>query len=346
MIAQTDTVESYRLDDLMKGVVGQSHPLPREVLRGWWVTSRMEYLPDALVHTVLPLLLVLRHEPLSGSLLVLTLAGLVMWLLGHWIGCSLNCLSDYPVDRLDTGRKARLATAIDRAGTRSLLIVNLVEIVFATALSTWLVAQYGKPLLLVLWLLGLGVAYLYSFEPVRFKRRNLLNPAALLIIIYATPLFFVYHLLSPVWDPFDVAVLAFYCLQMIPMFLVSDVCDYEQDRAKNVRNPCVTYGRVAITWITTGIYIVACLGALGLFLGEGKSPTFGRIGLIVLGGLAYLWVVSQFLTLTRLSRAIDAAHGEDATRLQVRALKQFFKMPAWLFTTSIGMLLLALADAF
>ena len=41
----------------------------RYLIRAWWVTSRMEYLPDAIIHVALPLVLVLRHEPLSEGLI-------------------------------------------------------------------------------------------------------------------------------------------------------------------------------------------------------------------------------------------------------------------------------------
>lgn len=101
---------------------------------------------------------------------------------------------------------------------RSILLVNLAETLLAIVVSAWLAVQLGKPLLIVFWFMGLIIATLYSFEPTHFKRRNWLNPVALDLIVYAMPLFFVYHLLSPVWNGFDVAVLIIYCFQMVPMF--------------------------------------------------------------------------------------------------------------------------------
>src|SRR5690349_16622010 len=78
------------------GIFNPPHPPDirrRHLFRAWWVTSRMEYLPDAIIHVVLPLVLVLRHEPLSEGLLQRSGWGLLVWLFGHWIGSSLNCVA-------------------------------------------------------------------------------------------------------------------------------------------------------------------------------------------------------------------------------------------------------------
>jgi 4-hydroxybenzoate polyprenyltransferase len=343
MSDKNDTAQSNRFSDLLVRSIDRPRITVHDVIHGWWVTSRMEYLAEAIVRIILPLLLVLRHEPWRTELLELSFWGLVVWLMGHWVGSSLNCLADYPIDRLDTGHKARLALAIDRTGVRPILLVNFVESLVATVVSSWLALRLAKPLLPVFWLAGLMVANLYSFEPVRFKRRNLLNPAALTLIVYLLPLFFVYHLLSPVWDNYDTAVLITYCLQMVPMFLVDEVSDYDEDRATKTYNPCVTYGRVRVSWFANGIYLLACLTSLILYASEVATWSAGRIGALIIASLAYLWVVREFILLARLSQAINRALDANSRLERTQTLKKFSKTPAWLFATSIGALLLALA---
>ncbi len=310
------------------------------LLRGWWVTSRMEYLPDALVHVALPLLLVLRQQHWSAQLFKLSLAGLAVWLLGHWVGSSLNCLADYDVDRLDEGHKARLAAAIDRAGTRPILFVNLVEIAVATLASFWLAYHFGKPLLVFFWLAGLAVAYLYSFEPFRLKRRNFLNPLALAVIVYATPLFFVYHLLSPAWDAYDVTLLLVYCFQMVPMFLVDELSDYDEDKAGGVNNPCVVYGRVTTCRLAVAVYATSCAASLLLFVSQPVTRNVTGALFPGLSVLIYLWVMWEFVRLDRISRAIEAAGSAAEREILTRELKAFSRTPAWLVATSIGVILL------
>lgn len=346
MSDNSKTAESFRFSDLARSLPTARRSTVRDVVYAWWETSRMEYLPDAVVHIALPLLLVLRREPWSSDLLALSLLGLLVWLIGHWTGSSLNCLADYPVDRLDVGHKARLAAAIDQAGGRAILLVNLAEIALATVVSAGLSLRLGKPLLLVFWLAGLLVAYLYSFAPAHFKRRNFLNPAALTLIVYALPLFFAYHLLSPAWALYDVAILAVYCLQMTPMFLVDEVSDHDEDRAMGIRNPCVTYGRVWTSGLANGIYVTACLASLALFAAQSPYWSAGRAGVFALALLAYLWVVREFVLLARFSRAIDEALNTVARAERTQALKRFSKTPAWLVATSIGALLLAIGEAF
>ncbi len=331
MSDNSGATQSYRLSELLSSSGTYDQLTLRDIVRGWWETSRMEYLPDAVVYVALPLLLVLRHEPWSTRLLPLVFWGLLLWLIGHWTGSSLNCLADYPVDQLDVGHKARLATAIDRAGFRSLLLVNLVEILLATGLSVWLAISLGKPLLLAFWLVGLLVACLYSFEPTHLKRRNLLNPAALMLIVYAMPLFFVYHLLSPIWDRYDMAVLSIYCLQMVPMFLVDEVSDYDEDRVMQIYNPCVTYGRVWTSWLANGIYILACLASLIVFATQLDAWSTGRIVVVLLALCAYLWVIREFILLARLSRAVADTSDPGARADRTQVLKRFLPKhrPGW-----------------
>lgn len=310
------------------------------LLRGWWVTSRMEYLPDALVHVALPLLLVLRQHHWSAQLFKLSLAGLAVWLLGHWVGSSLNCLADYEVDQLDEGHKARLAAAIDRAGTRPILVVNVVEIAVATLASFWLAYNFGKPLLVFFWLAGLAVAYLYSFEPFRLKRRNFFNPLALAVIVYATPLFFVYHLLSPAWNAYDVTLLLVYCFQMVPMFLMDELSDHDEDKAGGVNNPCVVYGRVTTCRLAIAVYAFSCIASLVLFAAQPVTWNLTGAFFLLHSVFLYVWVIREFLKLGRVSRAIEAAGSAAAREVLTRELKTFSRTPAWLVATSVGVIFL------
>jgi 4-hydroxybenzoate polyprenyltransferase len=340
MFDMNGTAKTNRFSDVVIGDAARTRPNLRSIARGWWVTSRMEYLPDALVHVALPLLLVLRHEQWSNQLLVLSLAGLFIWLMGHWVGSSLNCLADYKVDRLDAGHKSRLAGAIDQTGRRPILIVNLIEALMATFVSLWFAVNFDKPALLAFWLAGLLIAYLYSFEPARLKRRNFWNPFALAMIVYATPLLFVYHLLSPVWDGYDVTVLIVYCFQMIPMFLVDEVSDYDEDKATGVKNPCVTYGRAAACWLAITIYIMSCAASLIMFAARISSGSWLSAAAFIASALIYSWVIREFFLLLRFSRAIDSAKSAAVGAELTQELKAFSKTPAWLVATSVGVILL------
>lgn len=338
-----ETAKADRLSDLLIQEKANRRSNVAALARAWWVTSRMEYLPDALVHVALPLLLVLRHEKWGAQLFSLSLVGLAIWLLGHWVGSSLNCLADYPVDRLDSGHKSRLATAIDEAGARPILIINLFEALIATVASIWLALRLNKPLLALFWLGGFLIAYLYSFEPVRFKRRNLLNPLALMTIVYATPLLFVYHLLAPSWDRYDLTVLVIYLIQMIPMFLVDEVSDHDEDREMKVNNPCVTYGRAAVCWMAITLYALSCSLSLVIFVVKSQSRSGWVLGAAGLAGLIYVWVESEFLTLLRFSTRLSKPTSPAVRAELTQELKRFSKTPGWLVATSLGVMFLAAA---
>jgi 4-hydroxybenzoate polyprenyltransferase len=317
-----------------------------DVLKGWWVTSRMEFLGDSVVKVMLPLLLALRHEPWGPKFYELSLWVLVIWLFGHWVGSSINCLADYPVDRLDTGRKARLAIAIDRAGVRPLLIINLAEAIAATAISIWLALRFGKPLLPVFWLAGLIIAYFYSFDPIRLKRRNLLNPISLTTIVYVMPFAFGYHLLSPTWRLFDVAVLFTYSVQIGASFFADEVPDHDEDKAMDVRTPCVVYGRRAASLLAAAFYIVSCLSSLALYAYETEVWAAGRAIMLIVAATLYSWVLWKYLSLARISKSIDEAKTVPVRKEGIMRLKKVSNTPAEIFVTSIGALLLAVGQTF
>lgn len=336
----------YGFEDILRTPLPRQGVAGRDLLHGWWMTSRMEFLPDALVHVALPLLLVLRHEPWSMTTALLAFGGLVVWLLGHWVGSSLNCLADYPVDRLDTGRKSLLADAIDRTTPQAIFWVNIAEAVVATGLSLWFAVILDKPLLMLFWILGLVLAVAYSFAPIRTKQRNWWNPITLMLIVYFTPLFFIYHLLSPIWEGYDVAVLLVYCIQMVPMFLVDEVPDYDEDKAMGVFNPCVTYGRVAGSNIANGIYILACLVSLGLFISTTEQWAMGRTIAVAGAITAYGFVSREFLHLAYLSRIAEQSSDATSYQAHVQTLKRFAKTPVWLVATGVGVLFLSIAETF
>jgi 4-hydroxybenzoate polyprenyltransferase len=317
-----------------------------DIFHGWWVTSRMEFLGDSVVKVMLPLLLVLRVEPWRPELLELSLWVLVIWLFGHWVGSSINCLADYPVDRLDVGRKARLSRAIDRASVHSLLLVNLAETIVATVIAVWLAVRFNKPLLPVFWLTGFFIAYFYSFEPVRLKRRNLLNPIALTTIVYVMPFAFGYHLLSPVWRLFDVAVLFTYSVQIGASFFADEVPDHDEDKTMGVLTPAVVYGRVTSCLLAAGFYLLSCLSSLALYAYQTEAWTGGRIAMLVVATLLYSWVLWKYLTLARISKSVDEAKSAGDRLEGIQRLKKVSNTPAEIFVTSIGALLLAIGGTF
>lgn len=311
-----------------------------DVWRGWAVTSRMEFLPDVPVHIILPLFLVLRRQPWDFSLLRLSIVGLMVWLMAYWVGSSLNCLADYAVDKLDTGHKSRLAAAVDAAGIKSLLMVNGIEALVASALTIYLSLELQKPLLLLLWLAGLIVAIFYSFEPVRFKRRNLLNPLSLDAIVYFLPFLYVYHLLSTEWNLFDLAVIVLYCLQMLSMFLADEVSDHDEDAVMGVKNPCVRYGRVWASRLAIAIYAFSALAILVLFLFHEPEGFTGKATAMIVSLILYAWVMMEFHTLYSLSRSIEQTSDARRKRRLALSIKKFSKTPAWLMITSVGIMLL------
>lgn len=306
------------------------------LFRGWWVTSRMEYAPSAINEVGIPALLALFFRSADTDFYIAVIAGLAVWWIGEFVGSSMNCLADYETDRLDSLNKSRITRAIDGIGLQRLYWVNFIEIIVNTLLVLLLILWKGRPLLIVFWLVGLAFSTAYSYEPAKFKRRGLLNAFTLDTILYICPMFFVFHLLSSEFHSEAVWVIAVFCLQMIPMFFVDEISDYEEDRETGMTNPCVLWGRVKTSLAAFAVYLVSSammVIVVFYYWSPSTSLQFVFYGLML---LAFAKVLLDFWGLRQTSQKIEKADRKTDMTALLKQIKSQVKTPLWLMLTGIG----------
>lgn len=309
--------------------------LTNRTARAFLIVSRVEYMPSAINEVGIPACLALLSTPFSSSFVALTLVGLVIWWLAHWIGSHINCLSDYEVDRK---YKVRLPEAIEVIGKKNLKIIIVVEIVVTTAIVFFLSAHLQKPLLIVLWFVGLAFAFGYSVIPFRFKGKKLWNPFALAVVLYVCPMLFEYHLLSSTLDALPILVIFLFVLQMIPMFFVDEVSDYEEDQDVGIETPCVFYGRFKVTVAALVIYIVSTIAMIGVFLSIHQPSNRLALFIVPIVVLGYAKVIIDFYQLARMSHQFEAASDQRSREGWARRIKKAVKTPVWLMSTGIAVI--------
>lgn len=305
--------------------------------RAFMTVSRKEYMPSAINEVGIPAILALSYVPISIDFFLLVLLGLLVWWLGHFIGSHINCLSDYEVDKK---YKSYLPEAVDAIGKGTLKKIMIVEIALTTLIVILSSVFLKRPLLTVFWVVGLLFAIAYSVAPPRFKGRGLFNVMTLDIVLYLCPMFFVYHLLCEVFYLFPTLIISIFALQMVPMFFVDEVSDYEEDKEIRINTPCVLYGRFAVTTTAIIIYIISSIAMIISFLvfHPPQNP-FLYIGY----AFSVFWFVYTIVDFYRLARSSRRFEKEDDNLVKIQIagnIKRQVKTPLWLMSTGISVICL------
>jgi alpha-ketoglutarate-dependent taurine dioxygenase/4-hydroxybenzoate polyprenyltransferase len=262
------------------------------------------------------------------SLRFLELATL-FFLLFHF-GDMANCLADR---ELDAVYKTKLSEAVLGLGPRRVVKSLLATALVALALSADLAMNLGRPLLVGFVLLGLILGHQYSFGPVRFKSRGILQIAALIVLIFVGPA----CLVAEVCGGYRAALGFFvaYGAMQQGIILLNTAEDLPEDREAQIYTSAVSLGLrgtvfVALLLITFGGLVVGAALALPLLHTQ-------RLFALLPFALALGWVLSGVASLfARLHNAdpeMALAHLRAAARL----------MPVWLTATAWSAMLAALA---
>ena len=267
----------------------------RAELRAWWTTSRPEFaIAPSLSQAGVAALLALHQRSLDLEFAWRLIVGLGIWWVSISVGASLNCIADYETDRLDRANKARLARAIDIVGSTRLWRIILAEIGILALAIVVLALLLKLPLLLGLWLTGLLLAFMYSFEPYRIKGRGFLSPVTASCTCVVLPMLFIYYLLaSQAFGP-ALVVICLFGVQSCGLMLVEQVSDYEEDKSRGTLTASVRYGRYRTIRLAAIVYALAsaehgfcCLALLASLDGRCIRRSPDRIGILHLDSAGF-----------------------------------------------------------
>lgn len=313
-------------------------PLSRTALVSAWVTVIRPDFAVAISVIVVGIIGTLAYriygfnEQFAGAVVL----GLIVWWAAHSIGAGVNSCADYETDRLDTMSKARLSQAIDRVGSASLWRIVFIETIGATLLIAAASVFLSKPLLLLLWVIGLPLGVFYSVEPVRFKRRGIFNTLSVAITVFIIPMLFMAQLFFDVIPPTLLILIVIYGIQTMSFSIGDQLLDFEFDAKTGVQTLCVVIGRVRATWLALLIFISSA-GALMLLL-YNQWPA-DRIGLIALSTSLLLSgiIIGNFLILLWLGYKL--ADAQTATPALVTQYKRHVRTPLWLALSGLSVMI-------
>jgi 4-hydroxybenzoate polyprenyltransferase len=323
----------------MQEILGKVHNvLTPNVLSKIWaflLVSRVEFMVMGIPVIAIPALLAAsRPNDLMGDGAVRLGLLTAVWYLAYWISSQVNCIADY---ELDKHYKSRLPRSIDiLKGPRTIWSMITVEIVVASAIVVYLATTESRVGLVVLWVVGLFLVAAYSLEPLRFKRRGVLNLVTLSLILYFLPALYIYYALAPQMKILPLLALVGFSTQMIGLLLVNQMEDYHEDKEMNVLTSTVRWGLRKTSFVSLLLTAVMSVVLLVVFSMLARTPyAFVSVAVML---VAYAGTLRYHFKLFEAATSWEATHAQSAAQ-RVRQLAA--QVPLWFFVAGMPLMLVA-----
>lgn len=236
------------------------------------------------------------------SLAILIALSFTIINLSSAIGAQINTYSDYELDSRDE-RKKRLVQAMNSFGRNRLKRLLIVELVSALVLVSIFMLIQGKPILLLMWIVGIFLGWAYSAPPLRFKARSWLAPAALVLVLAVFPVLFAYYTFASSIDSMFLLSLAGLALTVYGVIIPTEIRDYFGDKAMNIETMTVHLGLVKASLLSMMLLTTGAVFIGTAFLLEFLYRQLPLLSVSLLAiPIVVAFVFRKFLKLYQLSR--------------------------------------------
>jgi 4-hydroxybenzoate polyprenyltransferase len=191
---------------------------------------------------------------------------------------------------------------------------------------TWITV---KPILLLLWIVGIFLGYSYSAPPLRIKSRSWLAPITLILVLAVFPILFAYLTFTSELSPLFLLALAGLALTVYGVIVPTEIRDYFGDKAMGVETVTVRLGLAKASLLSI---ILLSLG--GILIGTAFAVTFGYgsyplLTLLVFAiAVADIIVLREFRTLYALSKEYEKSNEKNVISEKITALSA--NNPKWI----------------
>ncbi len=268
----------------------------RETIKQFAAISRAEFLLPNLGSLIMGLAWG-ANPPLGLSEMVaLIVLSFTIINISSAIGAQANTISDYELDLKDD-RKKELVQAFDSFGHNRLRHVLIVEFAVTAILVVIFMFAKTKPALLLLWIVGISLGYVYSAPPLRMKSRSWLAPVTLILVLAVFPILFAYFSFASELNPFFIIALAGLASTVYGVIIPTETRDYFGDKAMGIETMTV---RLGLTKASLLSIILLSLG--GTLIGVAFLSIFisGQYPVLTLSVLAI--AVADIIVLQKLKR--------------------------------------------
>jgi 4-hydroxybenzoate polyprenyltransferase len=228
--------------------------------------SRSEFLLPNLGSLVMGLAWGATPSTSVGDLVIMIVLSFAIINLSSAIGAQANTLSDRELDLKDE-RKKQLVEATNSFGAKRLERVLVIEFVLALILVSLFMYIQQRPLLLLLWIVGISLGCAYSLPPTRLKSRNWLAPISLILVLAFFPVLFAYYTFTNELNLFFLISLTGLALTVYGVIIPTEIRDYFGDKAMGIETLTVHLGLVKASVLAMALLITgATLTAIAFLL--------------------------------------------------------------------------------
>lgn len=193
-----------------------------------------------------------------ASLVVLLVISFTVINLSSTIGAQVNTYCDHELDSRDE-RKKQLVKAMDSFGRNRLKGLIVAEFLITAILVSLFTVILGKPILLVMWLIGIFLGWAYSAPPLRLKARSWIAPVVLILVLAVFPVLFAYFAFAVVVELLFLLSLAGLASTVYGVIVPTEIRDYFGDKEMGIITMTVRLGLVKASLL--GIVLLA-IGAI------------------------------------------------------------------------------------
>jgi 4-hydroxybenzoate polyprenyltransferase len=299
-----------------------------ETARQLAIVSRAEFLLPNLGSLIMGLAWGASPSMSFLELLILVVLSFTVINLSSAIGAQVNTISDYELD-VRNYRKRELVEALRAFGQGRLKEVLAAELVATLCLVIWFMLVGAKPVLLLLWVIGISLGCVYSAPPLRVKSRSWLAPVTLILVLAIFPLLFAYLTFTSSFEPVFLLILAGLASTVYAVIVPTEIRDYFEDKAMGIETMTVRLGLVRASLL--GILLLSLGGVLigtGFFIMfvSGQFPVLGI--LVAAVAVADSVVVRKLLKLYALSVKYENSESQNPIAEEITGLSA--NNPKWI----------------
>ncbi len=293
-----------------------------ETIKSFGTISRSEFLLPNLGSLIMGLAWGATPSTSIGDLVVLIALSFTIINLSSAIGAQANTLSDRELDSRDE-RKKQLIEATNSFGANRLKKVLIIEFLLTLALVSIFMYIQQKPILLILWTVGISLGCGYSLKPTRLKSRKWLAPISLILVLAIFPVLFAYYTFTDELNPFFLISLAGLALTVYGVIIPTETRDYFGDKAMGIETLTVALGLVKASVLAIALLIVgATFTAIGFLLQFTNSQHSILIIFLVAIPVAVFFVLKQFIKLHALSKEYSKSNDSKTIRERIVNLSE------------------------
>ncbi len=233
------------------------------------------------------------------------------------IGAQINTLSDYDLDLKDP-RKKNITDAVDAFGKKRIRYLLFVEFIITLALVILFIYVNKNPWLLLMWIIGISLGWIYSAPPIRLKARSWLAPVSLILVLGIFPVLFAYFTFTTLIQPFFLLALIGLTMTIYGVIIPTEIRDYFGDKTMQIETMTVHLGLVKACMASIGLIGIGAIFFIAAYSLEwlsGSRPYLAILLFIV--PFSVLYVISRIRKLLSISKQYMDSQGNVALKEQI-----------------------------